>query len=130
MCVITYTLFIPNTCDKDLCQWGWLGEWWLFELPEEELFNELMEHMDDFLEPKLDGDEGGVWNDQPLSELFKSAITCSEAGGKICGSAVCLSSCCTTSWRRDNSESIPISSSCIKTSVKKMWRLLIRISVK
>lgn len=45
------------------------------ELPDDELFKELMEHIDDFLDPRLEGDEGGVWNDQPLSDDFKSAIT-------------------------------------------------------
>lgn len=64
-----------HTWERLLCQCGWLGEWWLFELPDDELFNELMEHIDDFLEPRLEGDEGGVWKDQPLSEDFKSAIT-------------------------------------------------------
>lgn len=45
------------------------------ELPDEELLSELMEHMDDFLEPSELGLDGGVWNDQPLSEFFRSAIT-------------------------------------------------------
>lgn len=45
------------------------------ELPDDELFKELMEHIDDFLDPRLEGDEGGVWNDHPLSDDFKSAIT-------------------------------------------------------
>lgn len=70
-----------------------------------------MEHIDDLREPKLDGDDGGVWNDQPLSELLKSAITCSDAGGRICGSAVCLSNCWTTSCKRESSVSIASSSS-------------------
>lgn len=99
-----------NTWDKDLDQCGWLGEW-LFELPEEELFKELMEHIDDFLEPRLDGEDGGVWKDQLLSELFRSAMTCSEAGGRIWGSEVCFSSCWTASWRWDISVSMATSSS-------------------
>lgn len=103
-------MLIP-TCDNDLCQWGWLGEWWLLELLEEELLMELMEHMEDFLEPRLEGEDGGVWNDQPLSELFRSAMTCSEAGGKVCGSEVCFSNCWTASWRWLISVNIATSSS-------------------
>jgi hypothetical protein len=102
----------PTFCESDRCQWGWLGEWWLFELPDEELFSELIEHIDDFLEPRLEGDDGGVRNDQPPSELFKSAITCSDAGGRVCGSAVCFSSCWTASCRCDISVNIATSSSC------------------
>lgn len=70
-----------------------------------------MEHIDDFLEPKLDGEEGGVWKDHPESEDFKSAITCSEAGGRDFGFSVCFSSCCTASWTCDISVNIAISSS-------------------
>lgn len=77
------------TCDNERCQCdGWLGD---FELPEDELFNELMEHMEDLRLPRLDGLDGGVWKLHPLSELLRSAITCSLAGGSVHGSAVCFS---------------------------------------
>lgn len=71
---------------------------------------ELMEHIDDFLEPRLDGEDGGVWKDQLESEDFKSAITCSEAGGSDLGFSACFSSCWTASWTCDISVSIAISS--------------------
>nr|CAD7570098.1 unnamed protein product [Timema californicum] len=51
-------------------------------LPLEELFRLLMLHMLDLREPRELGLLGGVWKCQPLSEPFKSAITCSLAGGR------------------------------------------------
>jgi hypothetical protein len=45
-------------------------------LPLEELLRELMLHMLDLRDPSELGLLGGVWNDQLLSEPFKSAITC------------------------------------------------------
>lgn len=99
------------TCDMDRCHCGWLGEWWLLELPDDELLSELMEHMEDLREPRLEGDDGGVRKDQPLSDVLRSAMTCSDAGGSTCGSTVFFSSCCTTSCKCDSSVSIATSSS-------------------
>jgi hypothetical protein len=45
----------------------------------EELLSELILHMLDFRDPSELGLLGGVWNDQLLSEPFKSAITCNKA---------------------------------------------------
>ena len=48
--------------------------------------------MELFLEPMLDppGDEGGVlYENSSLLFLARSAITCSEAGGSLKGSAEC-----------------------------------------
>jgi hypothetical protein len=45
-------------------------------LPLEELLSELILHMLDLRDPSELGLLGGVWNDQLLSEPFKSIITC------------------------------------------------------
>jgi hypothetical protein len=45
-------------------------------LPLDELLRELMLHMLDLREPNELGLLGGVWNDQLLSEPFRSVITC------------------------------------------------------
>ena len=53
--------------------------------------------MELFLEPMLDppGDEGGVlYENSSLLFLARSAITCSEAGGSLKGSA----ECCFSFW--------------------------------
>jgi len=65
-----------QTCDSERCQYWWLGEWWDLVLPLEELLSELMLHMLDLRDPSELGLLGGVWNDQLLSEPFRSAITC------------------------------------------------------
>ena len=45
-------------------------------LPLEELLSELILHMLDLRDPSELGLLGGVWNDQLLSDPFRSAITC------------------------------------------------------
>ena len=47
-------------------------------LPLEELLSELILHMLDLREPSELGLLGGVWNDQLLSDTFRSAITCNN----------------------------------------------------
>lgn len=47
-------------------------------LPLEELLSELILHMLDLREPSELGLLGGVWNDQLLSDPFRSAITCNN----------------------------------------------------
>jgi hypothetical protein len=48
-------------------------------LPLDELLRELMLHMLDLRDPNELGLLGGVWNDQLLSEPFRSVITCQTA---------------------------------------------------
>ena len=47
-------------------------------LPLEELLSELILHMLDLRDPSELGLLGGVWNDQLLSDPFRSAITCNN----------------------------------------------------
>ncbi|KDR12238.1 hypothetical protein L798_13846 [Zootermopsis nevadensis] len=58
-----------------------------------------MLHMLDLRDPSELGLLGGVWNDQLLSEPFRSVSTCSLAGGRVKGSVVSFCTWSTTSCR-------------------------------
>ena len=75
--VVMLVLVVRLTCWLflmwSLCIWAW----WEGELVEPPLLEpaELMEHMELFLLPRLEGEEGGVWNMTPPSADLMSLNT-------------------------------------------------------
>lgn len=114
------------TWESDLCQGCPDGLGWLLQELLLLLVNELIEHIELFLDPRdKDGLEGGVASDHCVtSQPFISVITCSDAGGKWCGEAACRCNWSETSWRCVSSISIAISSSyvCLRALLNVLLR--------